>query len=60
MIPPMRSSMFEGARYMQGSDAATVVQASLLPWGEGQDEGRFPRFKAPSNNNLAERLGELG
>jgi hypothetical protein len=24
----------------------TLVQGSLLPWGEGQDEGRFPPFKA--------------
>jgi hypothetical protein len=23
------------------------VQGFLLPWGEGQDEGRFPRFIAP-------------
>ena len=28
----------------RGDGVATLVQASLLPWGEGQDEGRFARY----------------
>jgi hypothetical protein len=32
----------------RGSPVAAVVRASPLPWGEGQGEGRFPQFKAPS------------
>ncbi len=24
-----------------------VIRGFLLPWGEGQDEGRFPSFVAP-------------
>ena len=36
----------------RGDDIATVVQAFLLPWGEGQDEGRFPSLKAPSDGKF--------
>ncbi len=36
-----------------------IVQGSLLPWGEGQDEGRFPAFVAPSSVTLAP-MGEGG
>jgi hypothetical protein len=28
----------------RGSPVAAVEQASPLPWGEGQGEGRFPRY----------------
>ena len=28
--------------------SCTVASTSLLPWGEGQDEGRFPQFDTPS------------
>ncbi len=41
----------------RGDGVATVVQASRLPWGEGQGEGRFPPFKAPAGS--AETLGNL-
>jgi len=28
-----------------------VIRGSLLPWGEGQDEGRFASFRAPHRRN---------
>ncbi len=44
----------------RGDGVATVVQGSPLPWGEGQGEGRFPQFKAPSRVMLAFAILALG
>ena len=44
----------------RGDDVATVVQASPLPLGEGQGEGRFAPFKAPSRVMFALAFLALG
>ena len=45
--PPGRGN--PAARSARSFRSCTVAAPSLLPWGEGQDEGRFAQYCAPSS-----------